>query len=68
MSKLNKSQKCIMCFATMACGKTLFPNSNIQTKSMINFRALLDYSHMNTYNQINGKLPCINIIHFYIIA
>ena len=68
MSKLNKSQKCIMCFATIACRKTPCPNSNIQTKSMINFRALLDYSHMNTYNQINEKPQYVIIINFYIIT
>ena len=37
------------------------------TESMSKVRTFLDYVHMATDNQMNGKHPCVTIIKFYII-
>ena len=37
-------------------------------KSKRKVRVLLYYVHMSMYNWINEKLPCVTIIHFYILV
>ena len=67
MSNLNKYQKCITCLTTIAQKDTTYKFERT-TKSTRNFRTLLDYVHMITYNWNNWKRPSVHSIHLYILV